>query len=95
MRLYQEAITVGALLVPMWFLVSKTTAALKLTSESKPLIDIALSGFLFHLTAEETGVNEWYLTNSYAAMKHLHPHQNELSPFLVDHIWGTRRLDLS
>ena len=69
LQLYKEALAVGVAFVPLLFLVSKTTTALMLGGEAKPYIDGALAGFLFHITAEETGVNGWYLTESYAANK--------------------------
>ena len=69
LHLYKEAFAVGAAFVPLLYLVSRTTAALKLSAGVKPYIDGAIAGFLFHITAEETGVNAWFLTESYAANK--------------------------
>ena len=69
LRLYKEAFAVGIAFVPMLFLVTKATTALRFYGESKPYVDGAIAGFLFHITAEETGVNEWYLTESHAANK--------------------------
>jgi len=93
-RLYLEALSVGALLVPMWWAVGKTTTALKLTGSTKPYIDVAVSGFLFHLAAEESGLNAWYLTNSFAAAKVLHPKQKDDIHSCVGRLWRTRPLGL-
>ena len=65
-KLYKEAAFVGIALVPMWILVSKFTTAMQLSSPNKAALDIMLAGAMFHLTAEETGLNAYYLTNSYA-----------------------------
>ena len=70
-QLYTEAVSVGLLLVPAWWAVSKLTTALRVNGAWKPAFDVALSGFLFHMTAEETGMNEWFLFHSYAAQKAL------------------------
>lgn len=76
-QLYIEATSVGALLVPMWWLVSKATTAMRFKGDSKPFLDIFVSGFLFHIAAEETGLNEWYLYNSFAALKKIHPREKD------------------
>lgn len=68
-RLYSEALVVGAALVPVWFAVSKATEAARFEFAAKSALDVFVAGFLFHLIAEETGVNDWYLTNSHAAQK--------------------------
>lgn len=70
--LYKEATVVGVALVPMWYAVRQFTIAtmiLNTSPEYKAMLDVAIAGFLFHLTAEETGVNNYYLTNSYAYQK--------------------------
>jgi hypothetical protein len=69
LKLYGEALVVGAALVPMYFAVSRATSATRIDFVGKEVLDVFLSGFLFHLLAEESGVNEWYLTNSHAAKK--------------------------
>jgi hypothetical protein len=92
-RLYQEATSVGILLVPVWFLTSKATEAVKIGGTAKPFVDVALAGFLFHLVAEESGMNEWYLSHSYAAQKVLHPKQNNDLLASVADVWSTLGLD--
>ncbi len=69
LKLYGEALVVGAALVPVYFAVSRATQAARIDFAGKEVLDLFLSGFLFHLAAEESGVNEWYLTNSHAAKK--------------------------
>ena len=68
-QLYMEATTVGAALVPMWWSVSQFTTAVKITGPYKQVLDVALAGFLFHIAAEESGLNAWYLSHSHAAKK--------------------------
>ena len=68
-QLYKEAAFVGIALVPMWYAVTQLTSAVKLQGPNKAWIDVALAGILFHLTAEESGLNTYYLTNSYASKK--------------------------
>jgi len=72
-QLVTEAITVGVALVPVFIAVSRLTAVMDIGrgTEWKALMDTALSGALFHLVAEETGLNAWYLTNSHAARQAL------------------------
>ena len=71
-RLYQEAAAVGGALLPVWLAVRSATAATRLGGTYKEFLDVAISGFLFHILAEESGVNAWYLTNSHAARKEKH-----------------------
>ena len=66
-QLYGEALVVGATLVPVWAAVTQATTAAQINFQSKPVIDVFLTGFLYHMLAEELGVNKWYLTNSHAA----------------------------
>lgn len=71
-QLYTEAVSVGFALVPVFYVVSRATSALRVdafTGAFKPTLDLFISGALFHLIAEESGLNEWYLTNSHAAQK--------------------------
>jgi NADH:ubiquinone oxidoreductase subunit 4 (subunit M) len=68
-QLYKEAAFVGIALVPMWYLVAQFTTATMVYAASpqmKTMVDVALAGALFHLAAEESGLNHYYLTNSHA-----------------------------
>ena len=66
-QLYGEALVVGAPLIPVWAAVSRATTLTRINFESKAAIDIFIAGFLYHILAEELGVNTWYLTHSHAA----------------------------
>jgi len=68
-ELYKEAAFVGLALVPMWWLVKTFTTATNMDGPYKEVLDIVIAGSLFHLTAEESGLNTWYLSNSHAAKK--------------------------
>ena len=50
-----EALVVAALLAALFILVSKFT--------KNTLYAVAISGAVFHLLCEVTGVNEWYAKN--------------------------------
>ena len=67
-KLYKEAAFVGIALVPMWFAVAQFTTAVKWfpNNSYKQGFDVLLAGALFHLAAEESGLNTYYLTNSHA-----------------------------
>jgi len=68
-HLYGEALVVGATLIPVWAAVTRATTVTRINFGSKAMLDIFMAGFLYHLLAEELGVNEWYLTNGHAARK--------------------------
>ena len=93
-KLYIEAISVGALLVPTWWVVSKATTAMRFSGQNKPFLDIFLSGFLFHMGAEESGLNDWYLYNSFASLKKKHPREKDDIHSCVARIWRSRGNDM-
>lgn len=66
-QLYREALVVGATLVPVYVAVSQATTLSRIQFESKGILDVMLAGFLYHMIAEELGVNTWFLTQSHAA----------------------------
>lgn len=66
-KLVNEAVSVGALMVPWFYLVSGLTTTLGLR-QNKDVIDLFLSGATFHLAAEFSGANAWYLNNSAASL---------------------------
>jgi len=60
-QLFVEAFVVGVGLVVVYF-------AVKMAKLGE-LVTVFLAGALFHLIAEFSGVNDWYLDNSVAAKK--------------------------
>ena len=58
----QEALFVGAGNVAMFMIIQKTFPKMS------PLTQTFLAGVLFHLTAEYSGLNEWYLTHGAATL---------------------------
>ena len=57
MKVALEAFVVGILLVILYFILSRL---------APPLVAVFLSGALFHLICEYTGVNAWYARTYYA-----------------------------
>jgi hypothetical protein len=66
-----EAIAVGLSLVPVFWLTRRFVRqyATSLNENDINLITVAVSGGLFHILSEESGVNNWFLSNSVAAKK--------------------------
>jgi hypothetical protein len=67
--LYTEALGVGLTLVPVWFAVRAATTAVRWRGPWKEVADVVLAGFLYHLTAEHVGLNDWYVANGHVAQK--------------------------
>jgi hypothetical protein len=70
-ELLKEAVAVGASLVPVYWLTSR--ALRRVTQNWSPenaiLVNVAVCAGIFHVICEETGVNNWYLSNSIASKK--------------------------
>ena len=66
MKLWQEAIIVGVVLVLVFFVLSKMT---NFPRENK-VVTIFLAGVLTHLLCEWVGVNAWYCSDGHAC-RHL------------------------
>lgn len=67
-QLALEAATVGAAFVPWSYLISGLLARARL-GKLQNVASIFIAGATFHLLAEATGLNEYYLRNSAAQMK--------------------------
>jgi len=80
MDLAKEAVGVGALLVPVYAVVRKSVVNLVWKDEaSREYVAVFLSGALFHVLAEASGLNEWYLTNGRANQVYLWRKNNVVS----------------
>ena len=66
-----EAGAVGALFIPLSFIISGVIERLPVAPGLKPTLAVFVSGATFHLLAEATGLNDWYLYNSAAHMAHV------------------------
>lgn len=70
-KLIEEALAVGVSLVPVMYatrcFVDKMFSSW--SEQSRSVLTIALGGGVFHIISEETGVNNWFLSNSVAARK--------------------------
>lgn len=69
-RSVQEAVVVGAALLPIYSVVHEVVEELDL-GRSTDLSAVFLSGVAFHLIAEATGLNEWYIHHGAATDKWL------------------------
>jgi hypothetical protein len=69
MKLVEEAIIVGALNVPLWFVCREVAKNLKVHESKVDFSATFLSVFAFHFLAERTGMNAWYVKHGHAAMK--------------------------
>ena len=69
--LIKEAVAVGATLVPVFWLTTKASKGLvqNWASENQLLFNVFVSAGLYHIICEETGINNWFLTNSVSAKK--------------------------
>jgi hypothetical protein len=66
----QEAVVVGALLVPVYAIVHDVVKDTRLVKEgNRDLLAVFLSGLIFHAVAEGSGLNEWYIKNGGAVRK--------------------------
>lgn len=68
-QLALEAATVGAAFVPWSYIVSGLLVKLRLQPRLQGMASIFIAGATFHLLAEATGLNEYYLRNSAAQIK--------------------------
>ena len=93
-QLFLEAFIVGATIVPLWWLVAKATTAMRINITDKSAMDVALTGFFYHLIAEESGLNGYYLTNSYASQKAFSASFSDASTVLRNpfDVWGPHRM---
>ena len=64
-----EAITVGAAFLPWSYLISGFVAKSSIAPQYKGYASIFIAGAGFHLVAELSGLNAWYLKHSAANMK--------------------------
>ena len=66
--LTKEAVSVGVLLVPVYAVVRESVRNIQsVNSTTQEYTSVFLSGALFHILCEATGINEWYLTNGRAS----------------------------
>ena len=69
--LLKEALAIGATLTPIFWLTTKVSKNLvkNWASENQILFNVFVSAGVYHIICEETGVNNWFLSNSVSAKK--------------------------
>jgi hypothetical protein len=77
--LFTEAVVVGLALLPTYFFTRAVVDAVlpRWSDTSQEYVAVFLSGGVFHVLCEETGINDWYLDNGVAVMKRLETHKVE------------------
>jgi len=69
-QLAHEAVTIGAVLTPVYAVVRELVEELNFENErSKDYISVFVAGALFHILAEAAGANEWYIKHSHVVRK--------------------------
>jgi len=70
-QVYAEALFVGLASLPTYYLTRAFVSAIapQLSEQSVEYVSVFLSGGLFHLICEETGINEWYIDNGAVVLK--------------------------
>lgn len=64
----KEAVIVGILNVPIWLISQHIVDSLKIPEKQRGVLTAVLSGMSFHLLAEYSGMNAWYIENGHAAL---------------------------
>ena len=67
-QLAKEALAVGAAFVPLNYIVSGIIGKSRI-SRFQPIVGVFIASAGFHLLAEATGLNAWYLHHSAASMR--------------------------
>jgi hypothetical protein len=77
--LLKEAVVVGAMSVPVWFVTRKLISLRDWSSETqKDAWTTFVAGVAFHLLAEAGGLNAWYIQHGVAAHRmYAPPSKNE------------------
>lgn len=66
---YREAIFVGLTFLPVWLLVQRSTEFMRINTQHKDKLDVVLAGSVYHLIAEASGINVFYLKHGAAVKK--------------------------
>ena len=81
LQLTKEAVPTGALLVPIYAVVRTSIVQhIWRNEDTRDYVAVFLSGALFHILAEASGANEWYITHGRANQKWLSKHNDPSAP---------------
>ena len=81
--LAKEAVSVGALSVPIWFFSKTLVRSLGIAENQREVLTAFVSGVAFHLLAEYSGANAWYVENGHAAHREKECHRENQSKDVV------------
>jgi hypothetical protein len=85
-KLMTEAIVVGVALLPVYALAKNFITVIfpRMNSLTQEYTSVVISGSLFHLICEGSGVNDWYLDNGVAVLKRMEKEQVDWTVTLND-----------
>lgn len=85
-KLMFEAVVVGSLLLPIQMVMESLPLPLMRDTYKKE-VSIVLAGATFHLLAEASGMNEWYLTHGAVLMSCRDIFQASAQPAQCEQLW--------
>jgi len=85
-KLLTEAVVVGSALLPVYALTKNFITIIfpRMNGTTQEYTSVVISGGLFHLICEGSGLNDWYLDNGVAVLKRMEKEQVDWTITLND-----------